>query len=191
MCIRDRELTENIGFDRMIREFVQKRHETDGAWCELYSWYKKNPKWQEKVERFLEAGYYRKPLDALTEEAAKRLYGEEFETSITRMERFAVCAFSHFLTYGLGLREREEYDFQAADLGNVCHRALERFSDVYKRQDIGDDAVGHFSSTSSVETNEAGQKQTGRENSILFPRRWPYTEHHQSGNGTYFRLIYI
>ena len=102
---------ENIGFDRMIREFVQKRHETDGAWCELYNWYKKNPKWQEKVERFLEAGYYRKPLDALTEEAAKRLYGEEFETSITRMERFAVCAFSHFLTYGLGLREREEYDF--------------------------------------------------------------------------------
>ena len=48
------------------------------------------------MERFLEAGYYRKPLDALTEEAAKRLYGEEFETSITRMERFAVCAFSHF-----------------------------------------------------------------------------------------------
>ena len=102
--LKEQELTENIGFDRMIREFVQKRHETDGAWCELYNWYKKNPKWQEKVERFLEAGYYRKPLDALTEEAAKRLYGEEFETSITRMERFAVCAFSHFLTYGLGLR---------------------------------------------------------------------------------------
>ena len=83
---------------------------------------------------FLEAGYYRKPLDALTEEAAKRLYGEEFETSITRMERFAVCAFSHFLTYGLGLREREEYDFQAADLGNVCHRALERFSYKVERE---------------------------------------------------------
>ena len=132
--LKEQELTENIGFDRMIREFVQKRHETDGAWCELYSWYKKNPRWQEKVERFLEAGYYRKPLDALTEEAAKRLYGEEFETSITRMERFAVCAFSHFLTYGLGLREREEYDFQAADLGNVCHRALERFSYKVERE---------------------------------------------------------
>ena len=132
--LKEQELTENIGFDRMIREFVQKRHETDGAWCELYNWYKKNPKWQEKVERFLEAGYYRKPLDAMTEEAAKRLYGEEFETSITRMERFAVCAFSHFLTYGLGLREREEYDFQAADLGNVCHRALERFSYKVERE---------------------------------------------------------
>lgn len=132
--LKEQELTENIGFDQMIREFVQKRHETDGAWCELYNWYKKNPKWQEKVERFLEAGYYRKPLDALTEEAAKRLYGEEFETSITRMERFAVCAFSHFLTYGLGLREREEYDFQAADLGNVCHRALERFSYKVERE---------------------------------------------------------
>lgn len=132
--LKEQELTENIGFDRMIREFVQKRHETDGAWCELYNWYKKNPKWQEKVERFLEAGYYRKPLDVLTEEAAKRLYGEEFETSITRMERFAVCAFSHFLTYGLGLREREEYDFQAADLGNVCHRALERFSYKVERE---------------------------------------------------------
>ena len=41
--LKEQELTENIGFDRMIREFVQKRHETDGAWCELYNGYKKNP----------------------------------------------------------------------------------------------------------------------------------------------------
>lgn len=133
--LKNGELTESIGFDRMIRAFVQNDHKMDSQWCELYNWYKKNPKWQEKTSRFLEAGYYRKPFDSLTEEAARRLYGEEFETSITRMERFAVCAFAHFLTYGLGLREREEYDFQAMDLGNVCHRALERFSYKVERKE--------------------------------------------------------
>ena len=56
-------------------------------------------------------------MDGLTEVVAKRLYGEEFEDSITRMERFQTCAFAHFLTYGLNLQERQEYDFQAVDMG--------------------------------------------------------------------------
>ena len=44
------------------------------------------------------------------------------------MERFSICAFAHFLTYGLRLKERPEYDFQSVDFGNVCHRALELYS---------------------------------------------------------------
>lgn len=115
--LKEQELTENIGFDRMIREFVQKRHETDGAWCELYNWYKKNPKWQEKVERFLEAGYYRKPLDALTEEAAKRLYGEEFETSITRMGGSQYVHFHIFLRMGSDFGSGKSMIFRRRILG--------------------------------------------------------------------------
>lgn len=119
------ELTETMGMEYLIRGF--QNYDMDDLWCELYSWYKRLPKWQEKIERFLQAGYYKKPSDNLTKAVAEKLYGADFEKSITRMERFCVCAFAHFLTYGLGLRERQEYDFQALDLGNVCHLALERF----------------------------------------------------------------
>lgn len=126
--VRQQELTEEMGIGYLIRGFQGIGDGMDDAWSELYTWYKKAPGWQEKIEDFLQAGFYRMPSDSLTSQVAKRLYGEDFENSISRVERFCSCAFSHFLTYGLGLRERQEYEFQAVDLGNVCHRALERFS---------------------------------------------------------------
>lgn len=64
----------------------------------------------------------------MSESVAKQLYGENFEGSITRMERYASCACAHFLAYGLRLKERPVYEFKAVDLGNVCHSALELFS---------------------------------------------------------------
>lgn len=122
-----RELTEHMGIDLLIKGF-QERAFQDSRWQELYTWYLRNQGQRERIERLLFAGYYRRPEDRLTESQAKRLYGEDFEDSITRIERFSACAFAHFLTYGLGLRERREYEFQAVDLGNICHSALERFS---------------------------------------------------------------
>ena len=59
---------------------------------------------------------------------AEKLYGEKIEGSVTRLERFSACAFAHFLSYGLRLKERKEYRFEAVDLGNIFHRAIEIFS---------------------------------------------------------------
>lgn len=131
-----RELTQQTALIELIRGFQEGGDGMDSTWQELYTWYKRSPKWKEKIEHLLDAGYYRKPADSLTEEVAKRLYGEHFEDSITRMERFSVCAFAHFLTYGLGLRERQKYDFQPVDLGNVCHSALELFSKKLKDEHL-------------------------------------------------------
>ena len=47
---------------------------------------------------------------------------------MTRMEQFSSCAYAHFLSYGLRLSDREEYGFEAMDLGNIAHQSLERFS---------------------------------------------------------------
>ncbi|MCI9421982.1 PD-(D/E)XK nuclease family protein [Sporofaciens musculi] len=124
----ERELTEELGLDWLIRGFRNGDKGMDDVWKELYTWYKKDERWQKKVKSLLAAGYYRRPMDGLTQRAAIRLYGENFEDSITRVEQFSACAFAHFLTYGLGLRERQLYEFQAVDLGNVCHGALERYS---------------------------------------------------------------
>jgi ATP-dependent helicase/nuclease subunit B len=48
------------------------------------------------------------------------------QASVTRIESFATCPFQHFARYGLALREREEEDVTAMDLGNVYHQILER-----------------------------------------------------------------
>ncbi len=132
----ERELTEDIGMELLIRGF-QGQELTDKGWQELYAWYLRSPELKNRAERLLLAGYYRRPSDGLTKRVAKRLYGEDFENSITRIERFSTCAFAHFLTYGLNLRERKVYEFQPVDLGNICHGALEAFSKRLKRENIG------------------------------------------------------
>ena len=50
------------------------------------------------------------------------LYG-----SISRLEKYAACPYGHFLKYGLGLREPEEYVLESADLGNIFHDVLAGF----------------------------------------------------------------
>ena len=42
-----------------------------------------------------------------------------------------------------------------------------------------------------AEADEAGKKPQRWQDGILFAGRRSYTEYHQSGNGTYFRVIYI
>ena len=80
-------------------------------------------------------------LDALTAAAFKHyedkplaknialaLYGANLENSVSRLERFASCCYAHFLKYGLNLSERDEYDFDSSDLGNVFHEVLEKYT---------------------------------------------------------------
>lgn len=131
-----KELTEKVGVDYLIQGFRQEFAGTDLVWNELYSWYLKHPHWKKKTEQLLQAGFYCKPMDGMSKAIAKELYGDYFETSITRMERFSSCAFAHFLTYGLKLKERQEYEFQALDLGNVCHRALECYSEKLQKMKL-------------------------------------------------------
>lgn len=66
---------------------------------------------------------------------AKILYGEISPYSATRLERFAACAFAHFLQYGLKVTERAEYEFRAMDMGNVMHMALEKFAAEVRKRD--------------------------------------------------------
>ena len=61
----------------------------------------------------------------LSEETASALYGDAIEASITRFEKYAACPYSHFLGYGLRLKEREEYDVEPADRGNIFHNSME------------------------------------------------------------------
>lgn len=131
----EREWTEGLGLEAWIHGLGSLGRGVDSAWMELHRKSRVDPVWREKTDRLLDAGFYRRPSDPLTEQTARRLYGEKFEDSITRIERFSSCAFAHFLTYGLRLKERQEYDFQAVDLGNICHGALERFSEKLEKEE--------------------------------------------------------
>ena len=63
----------------------------------------------------------------LSHELAVKLYGSLIMTSVSRLEKFAGCAYAHFLSYGLKLRARPEYSFENTDMGDVYHESLEKF----------------------------------------------------------------
>lgn len=81
---------------------------------------------------WIENTWYTKKDEQISQAAAALLYGDTILSSISRMEKYASCAYSFFLQYGLSLRERELYGFEAKDIGTVFHGVLECFSQKLK-----------------------------------------------------------
>lgn len=129
----EKELTAETGIDGLVRGLQRKEQGLGSEWQELYNWYKKHPEWSEKIAQLVEAAFYQKERSRITAETAKQLYGEVLQNGVTRLEKFSACAYAHFLTYGLRLREREEYRFQAVDLGNLFHGSIEKFSNKLEK----------------------------------------------------------
>lgn len=104
--------------------------EKDIAWYELARYFMDSEKMgdREVITRLLDALYYQYDGEPISKIVAQALYGRKLEGSVTRLERFAACAYAHFLEYGLRLREREESGFASVDMGNLYHTALERYS---------------------------------------------------------------
>ncbi len=96
----------------------------------LYHFYEQ----EEGIRKLIEAAFYEYVPAPLSKEAAKLIYGEVLESSISRFEQFAACGYAHFLKYGLLLQEEEEFSFEAVDMGNVFHAVLEGFSAYLKEQ---------------------------------------------------------
>lgn len=122
------ELTKKAGISHIISGLQRRREEITDEWLELYMSYRRDKDWEGIIDNLIEAGFYKMPEDRLSRKMAEKLYGEKIEGSVTRLERFSACAFAHFLSYGLRLKERKEYRFEAVDLGNIFHRAIEIFS---------------------------------------------------------------
>ena len=84
----------------------------------------------QEVRRFLtETAFKRYRDENLPAMVARALYGVQLESSVTRLETFAACAYRHFLQYGLSLRERREFSFESVDMGNLYHETLELFAE--------------------------------------------------------------
>lgn len=101
------------------------KEEKDDALLPLFSLLAKEGRGMRLVRKAAFAGYRKRTLSPAL---AQALYETVKRTSASRLELFAACPYAHFVRYGLRLTEKAEYDFDAADLGNVYHGVLERLS---------------------------------------------------------------
>ena len=113
-----------------LRERAQGRAGgmTDEEFFSLCRIYWEDSAFRGQMEKLLQAAYEHyehKPLGAMI---ARMVYGTVLENSVSRLERYAACAYAHFLQYGLNLKEREVFQLENTDLGNIYHEVLEVFS---------------------------------------------------------------
>lgn len=130
--ITEHELTKKESAFFLAQKLRDRVQGLDNGWKEIYTWYKK----EGNSENILNAAFYKKENDQLLQKDAKELYGSEDRFSVTRLERFSSCAYAHFLSYGLRLSERETYQFEAMDLGNIAHQSLERYAKKLDKQKL-------------------------------------------------------
>lgn len=64
----------------------------------------------------------------LTEELATELYGKDLHLSVSQLESFYTDPYSHFLMYGLRLKERQLQELTPLASGNFYHEALDLIS---------------------------------------------------------------
>lgn len=118
-------------FTDMLREYAAGRLETEEqrTLYTFYRCYKENPQYLEEIEGLVDTAFAVHEDRPLTKAVATALYGASLINSVSRLEKYAACAYAHFLQYGLRLQERGEYSFEAVDMGNLFHGVLEIFSD--------------------------------------------------------------
>ena len=75
--------------------------------------------------------------DSIGAALAHAIYGKRINASITRLETYAKCAYSYFLKYGLSLKEREIFSFEARDIGNIFHDSMKEYSHIVERSGHG------------------------------------------------------
>lgn len=104
--------------------------EKDEVWYALAKCFleSENVNLRQKTMEIVDAFYYHYSHDPISRVVAEAIYGTQIEGSVTRLENFAKCAYSHFLQYGLQLRERETSGFASVDMGNLYHTAIEIYS---------------------------------------------------------------
>lgn len=102
--------------------------ETDALLQMLTRWYGEKEDWRLKAERIEEAAFLSNADLLISSEMAESLYGKMLKGSISRLEKYASCPFAHFAGYGLNLQEREIASFEALDIGNLLHAAMQIYT---------------------------------------------------------------
>lgn len=95
-------------------------------WWEVYDWFLRHSP-DASREKWLLSGlrYTNRPMP-LDRKTSQALYGDRLKMSVSRLERFQTCPFSHYSSHGLRLRERQLYKLERFDVGELFHASLKR-----------------------------------------------------------------
>ena len=109
--------------DRFLENDQEAPDRTAAA---LFHWFRETGS-ADALDQILDGLFVRYREEQLSDETAARMFRETVNSSVSRLESYAECAYAHFLKYGLTLREKEEHEISAMDIGSLLHAGLDRF----------------------------------------------------------------
>lgn len=115
----------------------------------LLKYFVKDAKYSDRARRIVRNALIKSDFmeeDSIGKALAHAIYGKQIVGSVTRLEVYANCAYQYFLKYGLKLRQKEIFSFEAKDMGTIFHDSLSEYSELMNKKgmswfDIGDDEV--------------------------------------------------
>ncbi|WML57208.1 helicase-exonuclease AddAB subunit AddB [Neobacillus sp. PS2-9] len=113
----------------------KRNYPISNLWWDVYNYYLESPG-KEKAKKVFSSLFYTNQTVQLSKQVADELYGDTIQASVSRMELFNSCAFTHFVQHGLRLRERQIYRLEAPDIGELFHAAIKYISDTVNTQNI-------------------------------------------------------
>lgn len=120
---------------KLLRSYAADELEKDKRlFFTLYDTYVRNENYAPIVEQMKKAAFFHYQNRRLPKTLARELYGQILKNSVSRLEKFAACAYAHFLQYGLHLEERDKYSFESVDMGNIFHAVLEEFAEKLEKE---------------------------------------------------------
>ena len=97
------------------------------AWTNALRWLWQTEEWHERTRQVILSAVDHAGSDRLPQEMTRKVFSQD-TVSISRLEKFAGCPYQHFVDYGLKPVARKEWAFEANDVGDFYHEALQGFA---------------------------------------------------------------
>ncbi len=108
--------------------FLTRDDGASAVWRQALAYLYHDPYWGSKVKGVLDGLHVKVASPGIDAETAALLYGRD-RLSVSAIQTAGTCLYWAFLSYGLRVRRREEFTFEADSEGTFSHEVLQRFFD--------------------------------------------------------------
>ncbi|WP_051237859.1 PD-(D/E)XK nuclease family protein [Lacticigenium naphthae] len=110
---------------RKMREGIEQNELPHPVWLQLYQYYLTHYEDDPYFASLLESLNWKNQPTSLKKQLAEQLYGKQLYLSVSQLETYYLDPFSHFLIYGLKLKERLIQELSPAETGSFFHEVLD------------------------------------------------------------------
>ncbi|MDA8229051.1 MAG: helicase-exonuclease AddAB subunit AddB [Desulfitobacterium hafniense] len=115
---------------------LRKGEPLNNLWQAAENWLLQDSTRIQQVNTLKAGAFYENKESKIPKVLARRLYGKKLLASVSRLELYAKCPFSHYARYGLRLNKRSLYELASPDLGQYFHAILRDFAETVRQQGL-------------------------------------------------------